>query len=73
MAKRVSGFGTTMNVLYGDLVCGKGNNESSMNNIFDYYLQYLDHIGVNPNKAGPHELLSCADQVPFNPSIALSP
>ena len=74
LAKRVSGFGTTMNVLYGNLVCGKGNNETSMNNIIDYYLRYLDRIGVNPNKAGPHELLSCADQVPFNiPPVAKSP
>nr|POF27030.1 chitinase-like protein 2 [Quercus suber] len=73
LAKRVSGFGTTMNVLYGDLVCGKGNNETSVNNIIEYYLHYLDRIGVNRNKAGPHELLSCADQVPFNPYVALSP
>ncbi|KAL4637534.1 hypothetical protein ACB092_03G083800 [Castanea dentata] len=73
LAKRVSGFGTTMNVLYGDLVCGKGNNEKSMNNIIKYYLHYLNLTGVNPNKAGPHELLSCADQLPFNPSVALYP
>ena len=73
LAKRVSGFGTTMNVLYGDLVCGKGNNEKSMTDIIDYYLHYLDLIGVNRNKSGPQELLSCADQVPFNPSVALSP
>ncbi|XP_050275142.1 chitinase-like protein 2 [Quercus robur] len=73
LANRVPGFGTTMNVLYGDLVCGKGNNETSMNNIIDYYRHYLDRIGVNPNEAGPQELLSCADQVPFNPSVALPP
>ncbi|KAF3949218.1 hypothetical protein CMV_024888 [Castanea mollissima] len=73
LAKRVSGFGTTMNVLYGHLVCGKGSNETSMNKIIDYYLRYLDLIGVNSSKAGPRELLSCTDQVPFNPSVAQSP
>ncbi|KAG5223654.1 chitinase protein [Salix suchowensis] len=37
LAKRVPGFGTTMNVLYGDKVCGKGDDES-MNNIVSHYL-----------------------------------
>ena len=37
LAKRVSGFGATMNVLYGDLICGHGDNES-MNNIISHYL-----------------------------------
>ena len=74
LAKRVSGFGTTMNVLYGNLVCGKGNNEKSMNIIIQYYRHYLDRIGANGNEAGPQELLSCADQVPFNiPPVAKSP
>ncbi|KAJ6350795.1 hypothetical protein OIU78_006843 [Salix suchowensis] len=44
LAKRVPGFGTTMNVLYGDKVCGKGDDES-MNNIVSHYLQYLDLMG----------------------------
>ena len=35
LAKRVSGFGTTINVLYGDLVCGYGDNES-MDNIISH-------------------------------------
>ncbi|KAJ6689786.1 hypothetical protein OIU85_006126 [Salix viminalis] len=37
LAKRVPGFGTTMNVLYGDEACGKGDDES-MNNIVSHYL-----------------------------------
>ncbi|KAB5544666.1 hypothetical protein DKX38_012778 [Salix brachista] len=37
LATRVPGFGTTMNVLYGDKVCGKGDDES-MNNIVSHYL-----------------------------------
>ena len=72
LAKRVSGFGATMNVLYGDLVCGKGDNES-MNNIISHYLYYLDLMGVGREEAGPHDVLSCAKQVVFNPSYSSSP
>ena len=61
-----------MNVLYGDLVCGKGDNES-MNNIISHYLYYLDLMGVGREEAGPHDLLSCAEQVVFNPSSSSSP
>nr|POE58448.1 chitinase-like protein 1 [Quercus suber] len=69
LAKRVSGFGATMNVLYGDLVCGQGDNES-MNNIISHY---LDLMGVGQEEAGPHEVVSRAEQIAFNPSSSLSP
>ncbi|XP_030959646.1 chitinase-like protein 1 [Quercus lobata] len=72
LAKRVSGFGATMNVLYGDLICGHGDNES-MNNIISHYLYYLDLMGINREEVGPHEVLSCAKQVAFNPSISSFP
>ncbi|KAK4596455.1 hypothetical protein RGQ29_014479 [Quercus rubra] len=72
LGKRVSGFGATMNVLYGDLVCGQGDNES-MNNIIAHYLYYLDLMGVNREETGPNEVLSCAKQVVFNPSSSSSP
>ena len=72
LAKRVSGFGATMNVLYGDLICGHGDNEF-MNNIISHYLYYLDLMGIDQEEAGPHEVLSCAKQVAFNPSISSSP
>ena len=55
LAKRVSGFGATMNVLYRDRVCGQGDNES-MNNIISHYLYYLDLMGVG-REAGPHEVV----------------
>ena len=71
LAKRVPGFGTTMNVLYGDLVCGQDDNEF-MNNIISHYLYYLDLMGVGQEEAGPHELLSCSQQVSFNPSSSFS-
>ena len=71
LAKRVSGFGATMNVLYGDLICGHGDNES-MKNIISHYLYYLDLMGVGQEEAGPHELLSCSQQVSFNPSSSSS-
>ena len=72
LAKRVSGFGATMNVLYGDLICGQGDNES-MNNIISHYLYYLDLMGVGGEEAGPHEVVSCAEQIAFDPSSSLSP
>lgn len=67
LAKRAHGFGTTMNVLYGDQVCGKGDDES-MNNMISHYLYYLDLMGVGREEAGPNEVLSCGEQEPFNPS-----
>ncbi|KAL3635016.1 serine/threonine protein kinase, CMGC, dual-specificity [Castilleja foliolosa] len=67
LAKRVTGFGTTMNIMYGDLVCGQGDIDP-MNNIISHYLYYLDLMGLSREMAGPHEKLSCADQVPFTKS-----
>ena len=72
LPKRVSGFGVTINVLYGDLVCGQGDNEF-MNNIISHYLYYLDLMGVGREEAGPHEVLSCAEQIAFNPTSSSSP
>lgn len=67
LSKRVPGFGTTMNILYGDLVCGKGEIDE-MNNIISHYLYYLDLMGVGREEAGTNEVLSCAEQKAFNPS-----
>ncbi|CAM8918213.1 unnamed protein product [Rhodiola kirilowii] len=67
LSKRVPGFGATINLLYGDLVCGQGDIDS-MNNIISHYLYYLDLLGVGREQAGPHEVLSCAEQKAFNPS-----
>lgn len=67
LAKRVPGFGSTMNILYGDSVCGQGDVDQ-MNTIVSHYQHYLDLIGVGREKAGPHEVLTCAEQLSFNPS-----
>jgi len=67
LSMRVPGFGTTMNVLYGDLVCGQGDIDA-MNTIISQYLQYLDLLGVGREQAGPNEVLTCAEQKAFNPS-----
>ncbi|XP_049398164.1 chitinase-like protein 1 [Solanum stenotomum] len=67
LSKRVPGFGTTMNILYNDNVCNQGDIDS-MNNIISHYLYYLDLMGIGREEAGPHELLTCAEQKPFNPS-----
>ncbi|XP_077235832.1 chitinase-like protein 1 [Tasmannia lanceolata] len=71
LAKRVPGFGSTMNVLYGDQVCGKGDDDS-MNNMISHYLYYLDLMGVGRESAGSHEFLTCAEQEAFNPSSSSS-
>ncbi|KAI4303151.1 hypothetical protein MLD38_038816 [Melastoma candidum] len=71
LAKRVPGFGTTMNVLYGDDVCGKGEDEH-MNNMVSHYLYYLDLMGVGREEAGPHEVMSCAEQEAFKPTSSSS-
>ncbi|KAF6159756.1 hypothetical protein GIB67_030014 [Kingdonia uniflora] len=68
MEKRVPGFGATMNVLYGDLTCGRGDNDD-MNTLVSHYLHYLDLMGVGREEAGPHEFLVCAEQKPFNPTV----
>ncbi|KAL1544908.1 serine/threonine protein kinase, CMGC, dual-specificity [Salvia divinorum] len=71
LAKRVPGFGSTMNILYSELTCGQGDIDP-MNNIISHYLYYLDLLGIGREEAGPHEVLSCADQLPFNPSTTKS-
>ena len=71
-AKRVSSFGATINVLYGDLVCSQGYNEF-MKNINTHYLYYLDLMGVGGEEARPHEELSSVEQVAFNSTYSLSP
>ncbi|RVW39965.1 Chitinase-like protein 1 [Vitis vinifera] len=60
-----------MNVLYGDSVCGQGDVDS-MNNIVSRYQYYLDLMGVGREEAGPHEVLTCAEQEAFNPSSSSS-
>ncbi|KAM7489965.1 hypothetical protein LguiB_027449 [Lonicera macranthoides] len=67
LAKRTPGFGATMNILYGDLVCGQGDVDQ-MNNIVSHYQYYLDLMGIGREEAGPHDVLTCAEQLPFNPA-----
>nr|ACE79211.1 chi2 [Limonium bicolor] len=71
LSKRVPGFGVTMNILYGDRTCGQGDVDD-MNTIITHYLYYLDEMGVGRERAGPAEVLSCAEQKPFNPSGSAS-
>lgn len=67
LAKRTPGFGATMNILYGEMVCGQGDIDA-MNTIVSHYQYYLDLMGVGREEAGPHEVLTCADQEAFNPA-----
>ncbi|GLU13439.1 hypothetical protein SLE2022_300760 [Rubroshorea leprosula] len=72
LAKRVVGFGTAMNVLYGDQVCGKYGNTELMNNMISHYLYYLDLMGVGREEAGAHEVLSCEEQEVFSVPTSLT-
>ncbi|CAL9106520.1 chitinase-like protein 1 isoform X1 [Musa acuminata AAA Group] len=69
LAKRLPGFGATMNVLYGDLVCGLGSIDA-MNNIISHYQYYLDLMGIGRQFSGDN--LDCAEQEAFDPSTASS-
>ncbi|KAK2359786.1 serine/threonine protein kinase, CMGC, dual-specificity [Trifolium repens] len=71
LGKRVPGFGATMNILYGEGVCGQGDVDS-MNEIVSHYLYYLDLLGVGREQAGTHDVLTCAEQLPFNPNTKLA-
>ncbi|KAK4489109.1 hypothetical protein RD792_004903 [Penstemon davidsonii] len=71
LSKRLPGFGTTMNILYGENVCGQGDVDQ-MNVIISHYQYYLDLMGVGREEAGPHEVLACEEQVPFNPNTKSS-
>ncbi|KAJ4793979.1 Chitinase [Rhynchospora pubera] len=62
---RLPGFGATMNIMYGDLICGNGYIES-MNNTISFYQHYLDLMGVGREHSGDN--LDCAKQKAFNPS-----
>lgn len=66
LSKRYPGFGATINLLYGDLLCGKGDIDD-MSNIISHYLYYLDKMGVGREVASK-DALSCAEQKAFNPS-----
>lgn len=70
-SKRIPGFGATMNILYGDQTCGQGDIDP-MNTIISHYLYYLDLLGVNREEGGDNSVLSCAEQVPFNPTSSTS-
>jgi hypothetical protein len=65
LSRRYPAFGATMNVLYGDLICGQGFIDD-MNVIISHYQQYLNLMGVGREQALDN--LDCAQQVPFNPS-----
>nr|AGY34712.1 chitinase class VII [Saccharum hybrid cultivar] len=65
LSKRYPGFGATMNILYGDVICGKGSTDK-MNFIISHYQHYLGLMGVGRERS--EDNLHCGDQVAFNPS-----
>ena len=69
LCKRGPTFGTTMNVLYGDYLCGKGDVDP-MSTIVSHFLYFLDILGIGREEAGTHDELTCAEQIAFNPTVA---
>jgi len=67
LSHRGPGFGTAMNVLFGDGVCGQGAIDS-MNSMVSEFLYYLDLLGVGREQGGTNDVLSCAEQKAYNPS-----
>jgi len=65
LSKRLPGFGATMNILYGESICGRGYIDA-MNVIISHYQFYLDLMGVGREHSGNNR--DCAEQAPFNPS-----
>uniref|UniRef100_A0ACD5X8B2 Uncharacterized protein n=1 Tax=Avena sativa TaxID=4498 RepID=A0ACD5X8B2_AVESA len=65
LSKRYPGFGATMNIIYGDRICGRGF-VGEMDFTISHYQHYLDLMGVGRDHSGDN--LDCADQVAFNPS-----
>ncbi|KAL9247100.1 hypothetical protein vseg_020566 [Gypsophila vaccaria] len=68
LSKRIPGLGTAMNVLFGDQLCGQGEDVEEMNNIISHYLYYSDLMGIGREKAGLN--VSCGQQKAFNPTKA---
>ncbi|VAI19164.1 unnamed protein product [Triticum turgidum subsp. durum] len=65
LSKRLPGFGATMNLLYGESICGRGFIDE-MNVIISHYQYYLDLMGFGRERSGLN--LDCAEQAPFNPA-----
>nr|GEV36895.1 chitinase-like protein 1 [Tanacetum cinerariifolium] len=66
LSLRNPGFGCTMNILYGERTCGRGDIDD-MNTVITHYLYYLDLMGLSREDARPHDVLTCAEQKAFNP------
>ena len=64
-SKRFPGLGATMNLLYGESMCGRGFIDP-MNVIISHYQYYLDLMGFGRERSGDN--LDCAEQAPFNPA-----
>jgi hypothetical protein len=62
LSQRYPGFGTAMNILYGDLICSQGFIDD-MNIIISHYQHYLDLMGIFHEHSGDN--LDCAQQVAF--------
>ena len=60
-AGRKPGFGITINIVNGNVECGKGENMFSMNDRIGFYRYFLTKLGVND----PNCLCSCGGMKPF--------
>ncbi|HIC8755828.1 chitinase [Elizabethkingia anophelis] len=57
---RVSGFGTTVNIINGGIECGLGKALPKTQYRYEYYQYFCKYFGVNPG-----ENITCSSQKPF--------
>lgn len=62
-AKRVPGFGMTINIVNGQIECGKGDNMSNMNDRIGFYKHFLQMLGASD----PNCACSCGNMQPYAP------
>lgn len=62
-ANRVPGFGMTINIVNGQIECGKGDNMSAMNDRIGFYKHFLQMLGVSD----PNCACSCGNMQPYAP------
>lgn len=62
-ANRIPGFGMTINIVNGQVECGKGDNIGPMNDRVGFYKHFLQMLGASD----PHCACSCGTMQPYAP------
>lgn len=62
-ANRAPGFGMTINIVNGQIECGKGENMGNMNDRIGFYKHFLKVLGASD----PNCVCSCGNMQPYAP------